>query len=101
MRRGHVLHPWGPEALTTRPLHPCRQQGSGAQSHALAPRHAVEPSGRCWAACPHLGLLGCHVGDGTKAQVARETCDRLRDLQSPGRGSLRIIKNFKTTMAER
>lgn len=64
------------------------------------PRLAVEPSGWCRAACPHLSLLGCPVGDGTKAQVARETRDWLRDLQSPGRGSLRIIKNFKTTMAK-
>lgn len=100
MRQDHVLHPWGPEALTASPLHPCRQHSSGAQSHTLAPRHAVEPSGQCRAACPHLGLLGCSVGDGTKAQVARETLDWLRDRQSPKRGSLRIIKNFKTTMAE-
>lgn len=57
------------------PLRPCQQHGSRAQNHAptLAPRHAVEPPGRCRAACPHLGPLGCQVGDSTKAHIAKET----------------------------
>lgn len=89
MRRDHAPHPWGPEALTTSPSAASTLLGRAAPAspapslpaarlqHAPTPalRHAVEPPGRCQAACPYLGLLGCQVGDGTKAHIAKEMHD--------------------------